>query len=153
MGSLAPPHPPVLNTTTRPLPAWLPQVFAHSLFDFAELHIMLSHWTGEEFENGPALIAKRLGFRYCFLAASTALAACLPFILDLLGLIGAVGYAHLCFVLPCTLWLLTQRGQLSRCRVALYCGIAAGAALVGAAAAVGSVRGLVVHSGSYKFFA
>lgn len=37
------------------------QVFAHSLFEYVELKIMLSHWTGLEFVGGPRLLAKRFG--------------------------------------------------------------------------------------------
>lgn len=64
------------------------QVFAHSVFDYVELKIMLSHWTGLEFQGGPLLLAKRFGFRWAFVGATAAVAICLPFVNDLMGLIG-----------------------------------------------------------------
>lgn len=58
------------------------------MFDYVELKIMLSHWTGLEFQGGPLLLAKRFGFRWAFVGATAAVAVCLPFVGDLMGLIG-----------------------------------------------------------------
>lgn len=52
---------------------------------------MLSHWTGLEFTGGPTLLLKRFGFRWCFVAGTALLAICLPFVNELMGLIGDEG--------------------------------------------------------------
>lgn len=55
------------------------QTFAHTLFDLVDLKIMMSHWTGLEFQGGPVLILKRFSFRWVFVVLTAALAVCLPF--------------------------------------------------------------------------
>ena len=45
------------------------------------------------------------------------MAVCLPFMGLLMGLIGALGYVPLCFVLPCAMWLKAQRVEMSRLEV------------------------------------
>lgn len=104
------------------LPSLCQQVFAHSVFDYVDLKIMLSHWTGcaggregsiagmctpidcllthtclpprcpgpcrLEFEGGPLLLLKRFGFRWLFVLATAGIAVCLPFMGELMGLVG-----------------------------------------------------------------
>ena len=41
-----------------------------------------------EFEGGPLLLLKRFGFRWVFVAATAAVAVCLPFMGELMGLVG-----------------------------------------------------------------
>lgn len=42
-----------------------------------------------EFEGGPVLLLKRFGFRWLFVAATAGVAVCLPFMGELMGLVGA----------------------------------------------------------------
>ena len=44
--------------------------------------------TGLEFEGGRLLLLKRFGFRWAFVATTAGVAVCLPFMGDLMGLIG-----------------------------------------------------------------
>ncbi|KAL4421336.1 hypothetical protein ABPG75_010627 [Micractinium tetrahymenae] len=132
------------------IPGYL--VFAHSVFDYVELKIMLSHWTGLEFEGGPLLLAKRFGFRWAFVGATAAAAVCLPFVGDLMGLIGALGYVPLCFVMPCAMFLHVKRGSLSAGQVAANWAVILASSLVALLASVGSLRSLIVAFGSYDFF-
>lgn len=138
--------PPQTCTACAPL-----QVFAHSLFDYVDLKMMMAHWTGLEFEGGPQLILKRFSFRWVFVVATAALAAALPFFFDLMAFLGAIGYAPLCFVIPCLMWLRTQP-DLGRAEIVLCWVIIAAFVFVGVAAATGAVRSLVIHSSNYHFF-
>jgi hypothetical protein len=73
-----PPHPP----TSQPdcaCRAIQVQMFAHCLFDWVDLKILMSHWTGLEFQGGLLVVLKRFGFRWAFVVATAALAVCLPF--------------------------------------------------------------------------
>ncbi|KAL4424863.1 hypothetical protein ABPG77_011113 [Micractinium sp. CCAP 211/92] len=132
------------------IPGYL--VFAHSVFDYVELKIMLSHWTGLEFQGGPLLLAKRFGFRWAFVGATAAVAICLPFVNDLMGLIGALGYVPLCFVMPCAMFLRVRRGELSTWQVAANWAVILASSLVAVLASLGSLRSLIVAFGSYHFF-
>ncbi|PSC77053.1 Lysine histidine transporter 1 [Micractinium conductrix] len=127
------------------IPGYL--VFAHALFDWVDLKIMLSHWTGLEFHGGPRLLAKRFGFRWLFVGATAGLAVCLPFVTELMGLIGALGYVPLCFVLPCVLYLRARRGALAAREVAASWAVICVSAAVMCLAAIGSLRSLIVSSG------
>lgn len=128
-------------------------MFAHSVFDWVDTRIALAHWTGLEYREPAAVVAKRLTFRWVFVAVTGFVAVALPFISDLMGLVGAIGYAPLCFMLPCIMWLMTRRPDqlrwfdrpLSYIIIVLF-------AVVGALAAIGAAWGLVDHATSYKFF-
>ncbi|KAK2076912.1 hypothetical protein QBZ16_005140 [Prototheca wickerhamii] len=128
-------------------------MFAHSVFDWVDTRIALAHWTGVEYRDSGAVILKRLAFRAAFVAGTGFLAVALPFIQDLMGLVGAIGYAPLCFILPCVMWVLSRgRDGLRRGELALCALIAGLFVLVGAAAAAGAAWGIVDHARSYKFF-
>jgi hypothetical protein len=75
----------------------------------------------------------------------------LRWVQDLMGFLGAIGYAPLCFIIPCAMWLKTQP-LLPWYEAALCWVVIVAFAFVGLAAAVGSVRSLVVHFNSYEFF-
>lgn len=127
-------------------------MFAHSVFDWVDTRIALAHWTGLEYRDSWAVIAKRLSFRWAFVAATGFLAVALPFITDLMGLVGSVGYAPLCFILPCVMWMMARGAALRRWERALCLLIAALFVLVGLLAAVGSAWSIVDHATSYAFF-
>lgn len=65
---------------------------------------------------------------------------------------GALGYVPLCFVLPCVMWLKTQRGSLSLVQQATNWLVIGISVLVGCLAALGSLRSLIVSFSSYEFF-
>ena len=65
---------------------------------------------------------------------------------------GALGYVPLCFVLPCVMWLKTQRGSLSLAEQAANWLVICVSVLVGCLAAIGSLRSLIVSFSSYEFF-
>lgn len=65
---------------------------------------------------------------------------------------GALGYVPLCFVLPCVMWLKTQRGSLSLAQQAVNWAVICVSVLVGLLAAVGSLRSLIVSFSSFQFF-
>lgn len=69
-----------------------------------------------------------------------------------MGVLGGIGYAPLCFILPCLMWLQTQRGALPWYEVALCWALIVAFAGVMVLATVGAVRALVVHSSTYQFF-
>lgn len=65
---------------------------------------------------------------------------------------GALGYVPLCFVLPCVMWLKTQRGSLSVGQQVVNWAVIGVSLLVGLLAAVGSLRSLIVSFSSFEFF-
>lgn len=65
---------------------------------------------------------------------------------------GALGYVPLCFVLPCLMWLRTQRGSLSAVQLATNWAVIGLSGTVMVLAAVGSLRSLIVSFASYDFF-
>eukprot|EP00887_Chlorella_sp_A99_P002263 scaffold10.g2263.t1 len=134
------------------IPSYL--VFAHSLFNIAESSMMAGHWTGLGFRAGPRLLLKRLALRWAFVAATCGAALCLPYVNEVMGLVGALGYVPLCFVLPCLMWLQTQQGRLSLFEVGANWAVITLTLAVGLLAAVGSVRSLVCafRSGAYPAF-
>ena len=73
---------------------------------------MLSYWMGLEFVGGLRLLVKRFSFHWAFVAGTAGLAACLPFMNELMGLIGG-GVA-------------TQSGFPWRCAVAAFLLVPAG---------------------------
>lgn len=159
------------------------------------------------------LLLKRFGFRWVFVLVTAGVAVCLPFMTELMGLVGklrgsrhssssggssrveeggavagllkgapccwcvhahvltrcptcplyhhptptlccpgALGYVPLCFVLPCVMWLKTQRGSLSLAQQAVNWLVIGISVLVGCLAAIGSLRSLIVSFSSYEFF-
>ncbi|GAB4814066.1 hypothetical protein N2152v2_001112 [Parachlorella kessleri] len=126
-------------------------MFAHCLFDYVDLKILMSHWTGLEFQGGFVVVLKRFSFRWFFVVTTAGLAVCLPFFQDLMGFLGAVGYCPLCFILPCLMWLKTQQA-LRWYEIAACWGIIVAFVFVGLTAAIGSIRSLVVHASTYEFF-
>ena len=64
---------------------------------------MLSHWTGVDFVGGPLLLAKRFGFRWLFVAATGGVAMCLPFVPDLMGLVGEQSLSLQCAAGACAI--------------------------------------------------
>ena len=61
----------------------------------------------------------RLVWRSVYVILVTIVAVALPFFTDLMGLIGALGFIPMTFVMPCVLYLLANRGKLKWWEIAL----------------------------------
>lgn len=128
-------------------------MFAHSVFDWVDTRIALAHWTGLEYRDSGIVILKRLSFRAAFVSLTGFLAVALPFIQDLMGLVGAIGYSPLCFILPCLMWVLSQgRANLRWWELPLCVTIGALFIFVGTSAAAGAAWGIVENARNYHFF-
>lgn len=133
------------------LPGYL--AFAYPSIDEAEARFMAGHWSaGAGYARPVQLLAKRLALRWAFVAATAAVAVCLPFMNSLMGLIGALGYSPLCFILPCLMWLKAERASMSRLEVVVDVAVIVLSTAVMVLAAVGSVASLVTSASSMVFF-
>lgn len=59
-------------------------------------------------------VVLRLLWRSTYVVLVTLIAVALPFFTDLMGLIGALGFIPMTFVVPCVLYLFANKGQLTR---------------------------------------
>ncbi|KAK9810303.1 hypothetical protein WJX72_008303 [[Myrmecia] bisecta] len=96
-------------------------------------------------------LAVRLVCRTIFIVVCTVVAAMIPFFGDFMGLIGAIGYTPMDFVLPIFLWIVAYKPKGPRMWISLA--LACLYICVGSVAAVGAVRNIVVDSINYSLFA
>lgn len=102
----------------------------------------------------PALDARpvllRLTFRSFYVLLAALVAAVLPFFGDLMGLIGAIGFTPMTFVMPAVLWLVAMRGRPLWER-ALNWTIVVVYTLIGVLALIGAIGQISRQASDYEF--
>jgi amino acid permease len=81
------------------------QVFSHPIFEAVET------WLAPRAKNVSRLTL-RIVWRSLYVLLVTLVAASFPFFGEIVGLIGAIGFVPMTFIMPHVLWLLSQQGQL-----------------------------------------
>ena len=122
------------------------QVFSQPIFEAFETPLR------DQFaaiEKRPLLL--RAVGRTIYVIIITVIAAAIPFFQDLMGLIGAIGFIPMTFVMPCVLYLVHNRGRLSSFEVVInYCIIAL-FVCVGLASFIASAANIAEKSGSCQY--
>ncbi|KAK9831112.1 hypothetical protein WJX74_003668 [Apatococcus lobatus] len=121
------------------------QVFAQPVFK------ILEDWVKQRFGRAAdKLVAVRLIIRSSSVIITAGVAMLLPFFSDLMGLIGAIAFTPITFVLPSLFWLkVKQPVGLERF---LQYAIIAFFGTFGSLAAIGATRQLAIHSSEYTWF-
>ena len=83
------------------------QVFSHPIFEAVETPL-LAHFA--VLEARPRVL--RLVWRSIYVLLIALIAWAVPFFQDLMGLIGAVGFIPMTFIMPCVLYLAHNKGRL-----------------------------------------
>jgi amino acid permease len=123
------------------------QVFSHPVFEAVETSVT---------ENSPALARNshwlRLGWRSLYVLVVTIVAASLPFFTDLMGLIGAMGFVPMTFIMPAVLYLVVHRGKLSRAQIVLNWAIIVTFSAIAFVSFIAAAANIAHKSSTYTFW-
>eukprot|EP00892_Ulva_mutabilis_P009858 jgi/Ulvmu1/7244/UM035_0031.1 len=122
------------------------QIFSHPIYDAVESALIAK---SPQASSRPLVL--RVVWRSAYVIMITFAAAVLPFFADLMGLIGAIGFIPMTFIMPNVLWILSQTGR-PKYEKALNIGIASLFSILGVLSFIGSLASIIDKWPRYQFW-